>query len=725
MDPRLRRVRFTQGIVALALTAGLCEGQVEAYERRDGDWRTRRAVVAPGVRFVTPPSRVAVVCGECGGAASDLPDWVVRLGARLHRAGFEAVPMRAAPAESERTGFAAVVGEAGRIGHNAIALSPLLDDRALAEAVDRVVAEMAPDEGPMRPVRHLIVVRPDTATGRALFAQASWVAYYAKLDADFLAVEDLPRASPRWLARYASVVLATETLPGLDRRRLVGLLDAYVRSGGGLAALARLDEPALRPMLGLARMGDREETVEEVTCDPAWLPGAGGIPFRYGAEWAMTLPEVETVRDARVLCRARTASGREVPSVIARPHGSGRVLLWLGGEVGDKSARGRILLSILEVAVPAAAAQMDALVFWVDDCPMPLWGRPLPPVDRLYGMTDAEFYTKKWWPGVSALLERYDIKPSFGFVLSYDARVAPPFASGFVAEQEDREDDTQEGRSAVSAVAVATDLARAIQAAGHEIALHGYNHQSLTVATCEQSAGWPGLDAMVQALALAREEMARLFGAPWFPKTYVAPNNLVHALGKQAVHKVFPEVTAVAAQYLDEVSILGQEFGPDPDLAGVVDIPRISSEHFLDADNAAEVLDALVVPGVLSHFIHPDDIYDPARSRGQDLEGLLAEMDRLLARVRDAWPFLRAMTASRFADLVRAWPAARLEVTRGPKSVILRAPGAPEGGLTTLLRLPAGADATANGSCEVVFRAVKEGRYHVRVGESPCTIRWE
>lgn len=723
MNTRFRRRRFTQGFVALALAAGLCEGQVEAYGRKDGDWRTRRAVVAPGVRFVAPPFRVAVVCGECGGAASALPDWVVRLGTRLHRAGFEAVPMRTAPAD--RAGFAAVLAEAGQVAPDATILSSPPDERAMAEAVDGVVARVAPEEGPMRPVRHLFVVRPDTSTGRALFAQASWVAHYAKLDADFLAVEDLPRATPRWLERYASVVLATETLPGLDPRRLAGLLDAYVRSGGGLAALAHLDEPALWPMLGLARMGDREETVEEVTCDPAWLPGAAGTSFRYGAEWAMTLPEVETAQDARTLCRARTASGRQVPSVIARPHGSGRVLLWLGGEVGDKSARGRILLSILEVAVPAAAAQMDALVFWVDDCPMPLWGQPRPPVDRLYGMTDAEFYTTKWWPGVSALLERYEVKPSFGFVLSYDARVAPPFASGFEVETEDRAGDRGEALTAMSAVEAATALARAIQAAGHEIALHGYNHQSLTVAKCEQSAGWSGLDAMVQALALARKEMARLFGASWAPTAYVAPNNLVHALGKQAVHEVFPEITAIASQYLDEASILGQEFGPDPDVSGVVDIPRISSEHFLDADNAAEVLDALVVPGVLSHFIHPDDIYDPARSRGQDLEGLLAEMDRLLARVRDAWPFLRALTASRFADLVRAWPAARLEVTRGPKSVVLRAPGAPEGGLTTFLRLPAGADATAAGSCEVVFRAAREGRYHVRVGEGPCTIRWE
>ncbi len=707
----------------LVLAAIALGGRAEAHGRKD--LRTRRAVVSPDARIVRPPYRVPIVCGACGGGARDLPDWVVRLGSRLHQAGFEPIPTQSWVSPSDQSGLAAVVAEAGLGPGDAVSVSPPLDDRAVAEVVAQVTARVAPEPKTTRPVRHLFVVRPDTSTGRALHAQATWVAHYAKLDADFIEAQDLLRAPARWVAQYASVVLATETLPGLDPTRLFRLLDSYVRAGGGLAALAFLDEPVLWPIFGLSRAERPEETVETVACDPAWLPGAAGVAFRYGPEWAMTIPRVQTSRDARALCRARTPSGREVPSLVVRSHGEGRALMWLSGEVGDKSARGRILLSVLEVSAPAAGAMMDALVFWVDDCPMPLWGRPIPPVDGLYGMTDAEFYTTRWWPGLSEVLKRYDVKPSFGFVLSYDARVAPPFASGFQVEKEDREGDRGEAQSATSAVEAATALARSIYDAGHEIALHGYNHQSLTVAKCEQSAGWSGLEPMVQALSLAREEMVRLFGTQGLPVTYVAPNNLVHALGKQAVHRVFPEITAIAAQYLDEDSILGQEFGPDPDVEGLVDIPRISSEHFLDEGNAAEVLDALVVPGVLSHFIHPDDIYDPARSRGQDLDGLLRELDRLLGHVRGAYPFLRAMRARELATLVRGWSQVRLEVTRGPKSLVLRGPGSGAGGLTAMVRLPAGADAVAHGSCEVVFRSAREGRYYVRVGESPCTLRWE
>lgn len=290
MTTRLRRVHVTGGLLAFVFFAGPLAGRVEAYGRREGEWRTRRAVIAPDARVVRPPHRVPVVCVACGEGAANLPDWVVRLGSRLHQAGFEAVPMRSWSPGADKTALAAIVAEVEPAPDGAIRVSPPVDDRAVADVVAQVVARVAPEPGPMRPVRHLFVVRPDTSTGRALHAQASWVVHYAKLDADFIAVEDLSRAPPRWLERYASVVLATDSLT--DARRLAGPLDGYVRSGGGLAALARLDEPALWPMFGLARMGDREETVEEVTCDPAWLPGAAGTPFRYGAEWAMTLPEV-------------------------------------------------------------------------------------------------------------------------------------------------------------------------------------------------------------------------------------------------------------------------------------------------------------------------------------------------------------------------------------------------------------------------------------------------
>lgn len=713
--------RFLKIVIVLGLVS-VVGFPVTALAYGKGDWRTRRAVVAPGVRLVTPPYRVAVVCRACGGTPSSLPDFVVRLGARLNRAGFDPVPMSTPPSPEKQSQYAVILAEAGLGSSDAIRFSSPLDDRAVGDLVAEVERRVAPDAGPTRPLRYLFAVRSDTGTGRMLLAQSSWVVHYAKLDADFISVEDLVRAPTRWLERYASVVLATDSLP--NPGRLAGLLDGYVRAGGGLAALARIEDPALRPLFGIARVSDREERVEEVVCEPTWLPGAGGVSFRYGADWAMMIPEIGVAKDGRVLCRARTDAGREVPSVISKAHGAGRTLMWLSGEIGDKPARGRILLSILEVSQPAVAAMMDALVFWVDDCPMPMWGKAIAPVDRLYGMTDAEFYTRKWWPDLSALFERHDVRPSFGFVLSYDARVVPPFTSGFEVEKEDREGDKGEVQTAVSAVEAATALARAIQTAGHEIALHGYNHQSLTVAKSELSAGWAGLEVMVEALTLARQEMIRLFGPDALPVTYVAPNNLVHALGKQAVHRVFPEIRAIASQYLDEDSILGQEFGPDPDIPGLVDIPRISSENFLDSDNAAEVLDALVVPGVLSHFIHPDDIFDPARSRGKDWEGLLAELDRLLAHVRQTYPFLRAMTAAQFADVVRAWPEARLEATRSPNSLVLRAPGAPGGFLTTFVRLPAGVRPTTTG-CEVLLWATREGRFHVRVGEGPCMIRWE
>ena len=710
----MERRRFVLGVAGLGVFLGtwLPSGSY-AYDRQVS--RTGRAVVAPNVRFVTPPRRVAIVCGACGRAASDLPDWVLRLGSRLHREGLELVPMAVAPAPDRAAEFAAVLAESGAETGSITAVSP----STAGAVVEKVLASIGPDDAATRAVRHLIAVDP--VAGRPWFAQASWVVHHAKLDADFIRVTDFASAPERWLRRYASVVLALEARPELDSPAVVSRLEAYVSNGGGLAALGGLLPEAFDALFGIRRASVGEQPIREVVCDADLWTGADGIAFAYGPEWGLALPSIEAAPGARALCSGRTESGGRLPTVLATDRGRGRTLAWLTSELGDKSARGRILSSLLFVAAPCAAATLNAAVFYVDDCPMPMWGRAMPPLQQ---MTDAEYYTKVWWPGIEAVLKKYRVKPTFAFVLSYDDRTTPPFQTGYASEPPEPEAD-QDDRADWTGAETALDFARRLAAGGHEIALHGYNHQSLTVAKSEKSAGWPGLAEMVAALEETRSEMRRIFGDDRLPAAYVAPNNLLHALGKQALHQVFPEITAFATQYLDEDSILGQEFGPDPDIPAVTDIPRISSENFLDAENAAEVLDALASPGVFSHFIHPDDLFDPARSRGMDFEGLRAELDRFLARIFEAYPFLDRLTASEFARRVREFSGARLEVTRGERSLILRAAAAPPDGLPVVVKLPPGTDSTASPSCSLVHRAVKAGRLVVRVGESPCIVHWE
>jgi hypothetical protein len=229
---------------------------------------------------------------------------------------------------------------------------------------------------------------------------------------------------------------------------------------------------------------------------------------------------------------------------------------------------------------------------------------------------------------------------------------------------------------------------------------------------------------MEAALRKAREEMQRVLGKGVVPRVYAAPNNLVQKVGKEAVRATFPEITAIATQYLDEDVILGQEFGPDPDVKGVTDIPRISSEHFVGPDAAREMLDALVSPGVFSHFVHPDDIFDPERSRGKTFEEMVRSLDEILSRVETAYPFMRRRSASDFAAEVRSYMQARLDATRGPGGLALRAVDPPPFGLTVIVRTRPGVTLKASG-CETVFAAPAEGRHYIRVGNGVCSIAWQ
>jgi hypothetical protein len=409
-----------------------------------------------------------------------------------------------------------------------------------------------------------------------------------------------------------------------------------------------------------------------------------------------------------VLCTG-DPGGRAVPLILARSLGAGRTLLWNGGWVAYKSSRGLILLSLMEVSAPSAAAILDTLMFFVDDCPMPMWNEKIAPVDTLYGMTDAEYYRKIWWPGLSALIERHRLRPTFGFVLTYDDDTKGPFAN----DEPWAKDDP------------AVQLARDAAALPGEIGLHGYNHQSLAITPRDSTKGWPGRDAMEGALRKVREALPGIFGNKTVPRTYVAPDNLVQAIGKQAVLAVFPETTTIATQYLDEVDILGQEFGPDPDVPGVTDVPRVSSESALDATGAREVLDALALPGVFSHFIHPDDIFDPERSGGKTFEEMATSLEGVLARVDDAYPFLTRRTASEAAVAIGEFSHAKLEATRLGHVLSLRATDAPKAGLTVFVRTPPGAKVVAAGPCEVVHKVPADGRYYLRTRDGACQVTWQ
>jgi hypothetical protein len=687
-----------------------------------------RPLAAP-VTWVVPANRVAIVCTDCGPGAT-LPEWTVALGKRLYDSGFEAIVSSEPPADpAADPPFLAILDTRESSGPEAASLlsnpavrpsrppvpivripAPVQGPR-LEAALIRLADLIALPASSPRPVRYLVVTSQGSDSGRRLFVQVSWVAAYAHLDADFLDSTNVGRITERWLERYTAVVLATDRFPRGDVERFGRLLGGFQNRGGGIAALAGVSDEALYPLFGIRAQRWDAHQVIAFSCDPKWFHGTSGVAFTLWTD-PDVLPDLTLDPGQRMLCTGMTRERLVVPLAMTIPRGAGRSFYWNGSFLADKVLRGLILLGITEAAAPAAAAILDAKVLFVDDCPMPMWGTKTPPVAQLYDMTDDQFYTKIWYPRMTDLFQQHGVRPTFSFMLTYDRNVQPPFeATGYTGSPKDP----------------ATALAWKIRDAGHEIGLHGYNHQSLAVTKNDLTVGWPGLAAMTEALVFTRSEMKRILGNAGIPKVYVATNNQVQAVGKEAVRKAFPEILGIGGHYLPDYSapILGDEFAADPDVEGLIDVPRVSSGYFTDSASRLEVLNALVCPGVLSHFVHPDDIYDAERREGRTFDEMAEGLGTLLKRVDGAYPFLRPLTGSELATRIQAMAGVRLEVVRGPKTLTMKAQGAPKDGVTVFVRTATDTKPRVSGKCTEAYAVPGERRFYYRVGEEPCSIDWE
>ena len=102
------------------------------------------------------------------------------------------------------------------------------------------------------------------------------------------------------------------------------------------------------------------------------------------------------------------------------------------------------------------------------------------------GLTDTDFYRDVFWPDLMDMARDFALKFTFVLIFSYDDENR----SGFSAEPFYM--DAGKG--------VPLWMAREAVRLGHEVGLHGYNHQSLVTDSGPTSVGWPSRSAMTEGL---------------------------------------------------------------------------------------------------------------------------------------------------------------------------------------------------------------------------------
>jgi len=325
-----------------------------------------------------------------------------------------------------------------------------------------------------------------------------------------------------------------------------------------------------------------------------------------------------------------------IPMLAERSFGEGRIVFWNSDCLHQKDFRGLFLFSLLRNLPFGIMNIWNTILIQIDDSPPPAFGIWSGLVARDFGLSDRQFYLNKWYDQVLSLLWRHDIKPTHFTCLQYAGNITPPFPPGC-----DRKDFF------VSSL-------EKIRKSHAEIGFHGFNHQSLTL-TAGPWGQWPNQEMMEEGLKLGKatwEEMQLPM-----PFSYAAPNNIMDAAGKRALAKVFPSIKAIFRLYINEndpwareplTSSGGDEFGPDPDVPGLFDIPRMSSGYHADDVVSFSILNGVMAHGLVNHYFHPDDLYDEKRSRDKSWEFLLAALERLLKYIDKIMPKGRKIFGKEF-----------------------------------------------------------------------------
>jgi hypothetical protein len=452
-----------------------------------------------------------------------------------------------------------------------------------------------------------------------------------------------------------STVEAGAELPKLDRQDAVILtfsdwslirdrswLTDYAQAGGNvlLFGVPDLNDGfySLYRQVGILEAGEYVET-KGLTLQSNVLVGYGGASFHDDSLQNAAL-RVKLSDKASVLA---TAEGK-YPLLWKTPYGNGAFLVFNGTMLQEKTSRGLIAGSIGLMLPDFVYPVINAKVMFIDDFPAPFPNGEDANISRLYHMEVRPFFKKIWWPDMSRMAREHQLRYTGALIVTYGDDVGPPF------------DWTRDG-SVEALLTYGRDLLKG----GGEIGVHGYNHQSLTnepnVASYFGYKVWDDPVSMRESLQSLREFVASIF-PNYRLRTYVPPSNALGTEGRAILKEALPDLTNIGSLYGEDAEQISyvQELGTAGD--GIFELPRISSGYDVDMFGQWTVANSVTTLGYVSHFVHPDDVLDERRNRGEAWPELLKSFDRFLTTLDQRHGWLRGTTAAEAAVEAKRWEMA-------------------------------------------------------------------
>lgn len=446
-----------------------------------------------------------------------------------------------------------------------------------------------------------------------------------------------------------------------DNLKHTDYLKSYVSEQGGLLVNAlRSSESPLNEFMGIIGHPHYAKGVRGLCWRTQVYPGLSEQVVGKSRASSSSL-WVQLDAEAHVWAESTHPEDQVVPLLWAIRRGNGNVLYWNGTIIQGMEWRGTFIQTLLKAQVIGAKATIGAFVVYLDDFPSPTWKAAS--CDNTTGMTNHEFRTKHWDPDMQSLNAKYGLRYSSGCILSYNGRVKPPFEP-FRFEEE--------GHSELyrTEVEVAQQFG--------EIGLHGYNHNPLNFWYTQEQRNalgyepWPSIDAMRQSLQTTRKLWRDYLKLP-MPTFYIPASNILSREGKKVLLEVFPELRTISSSdgESEEYALFSQEYLPDPDAPHIMSTPRMTYGYITSPNRKFDLYNGIGMLGVVSHFIHPDDVFSASRSSGKTWDQLLSEFDGYLAEIIQRFSWMRAMTATELSEALRHFHAADVRIDRSePGSLI-------------------------------------------------------
>lgn len=482
---------------------------------------------------------------------------------------------------------------------------------------------------------------------------------YAKILYDIYSKEKLKGIVAGDLSEYEALVIATKTKSAIP----FALIKGYVENGGKCIFMNYVEpDNELNEFIGVKEYAKQIEYFKQgFTLTPSFFMNGVNVP---GDDIDCNVRRAIVENDVRVLGKLNTLFDAEkYPVVWERSFKKGKIVYWNTNLLDEsKLTRGAIVQSIYRVADIFASGMINVGLIMIDDFPAPWWNVAYKPyrikyysdmlqnekdkfnrkkleeiiekLKKLPDETDTLFISDVWFKDILAWQKQ------FGFVYS-----------SFLIFNYNRDTKADEAGFSVrdfylSQNGLSTKMGIAALENGFELGLHGYNHMSLTLTKPAEydSVPWPDKKTMIRALTVSKNEWIALYGESALPFSYVAPHNIIDATGLQALGEVFPTIRVVATLYVAKSGEVEQEFDWTPDNR-FYQIPRITSGYYFQDFDKFALYDAFHNFGVISHFIHPDDVFDEMRSKSY--EGWLwlkSNFEKEFGTLKQSYPWIRWMT---------------------------------------------------------------------------------